>query len=76
MNDLSIQKGLNPVFILVGVTIGLIILAVFGGMTLLGATNSANLASATDVLSQTLPIVGIGVFVGIIVVAMKFGGGK
>ena len=76
MNDLSIQKGLNPVFILIGLVVGLIILAIFGGMTLLGANNSANLGSATEILSQTLPIVGIGVFVGIIVIAMKFGGGK
>lgn len=72
MNDLAIEKGLNPVFILIGLTVGLIILAVFAGMTLLGAQNSANLNSAIVTLSQTLPIVGIAVFVGIIVVALKF----
>jgi hypothetical protein len=52
----------------------LIVLAVLGGMSLLGANNSANLASATSTLSQTLPIIGIGVFVAIIGMALKLGG--
>jgi hypothetical protein len=71
---LSIKEGINPVLIIVGTVIGLIVLAVLGGMSLLGANNSANLASATSTLSQTLPIIGIGVFVAIIGMALKLGG--
>ena len=71
---MSIGKGMNPVFILIGLVVGLIVLAIFGGMSLLGANNSANLNSARSTLSQTLPIVGIGVFVGIISAALKIGG--
>ncbi len=58
--------------ILIGLVIGLIVLGIFGGLSVLGANNSANLASATGILSQTLTIVGIGVFIGIITTALRF----
>lgn len=71
---LAIQKGMNPVMILIGLVVGLLVLGVFGTMTLLGANTSANLASATSTLAQTLPIVGIGIFIAIIGVALRMGG--
>ncbi len=70
----TISTGLNPVMIIIGLVVGLIVLNIFNGMTLLGANISANLASGTSTLAQTLPIVSIGVFIAIIGLALKIGG--
>lgn len=73
---MAIAKGLNPVMILIGATVGLVVLGIFGGLSIIGAQNSANLASSVAILSQSLVIVGVGVFVGLITMAMRLGGGK
>jgi len=73
---LAIAKGINPVLILVGATVGLIVLGIFGGLSILGAQNSANLASSVAILSQSLVIIGVGVFIGLITMAMKLGGSR
>jgi hypothetical protein len=68
---MGISKGLNPVMILVGAGAGLIVLGIFNQMTILGDTNSANLASGTSTVSQGLPLVGVGVFLALTAVALK-----
>lgn len=70
----SKRASTNPVFLLVGVVVGLIVLTIFGGMAIVGAQNSANLGSATGLISQALPLVGVGIFVSLIGIAMKAGG--
>ena len=64
----------NPIFLLVSVVVGLIVLAIFGGMAIVGAQNSANLASGTSLISQALPLIGVGIFISLIGIAMKAGG--
>ena len=64
----------NPVYILVSIVVALIVLGIFGAMSILGAQNSANLASGTSLISQALPLVGVGIFVALIGLAMKSGG--
>lgn len=56
---------------IVGIAIALIILALIGAMAILGTQNSANLESATNTISQFLPIVGIAVAVGVTIAALK-----
>lgn len=73
---MAIQRGMNPVMILVGVAVGLIVLGIFTTLSVLGAQNSANLVSANSILSQGLVIVGVGVFIGTVSLAMRLGGGK
>ena len=70
----SKRAAANPIFVLVSVVVGLIVLAIFGGMSIVGAQNSANLASGTSLISQALPLIGVGIFVSLIGIAMKAGG--
>lgn len=76
MASKGLMGSINPMFILIGVAVGLVVLAIFGGMSILGANNSANLASATSIISQFLSIIGVGVAVGLVVLALKIGGGN
>lgn len=76
MSNGGLIGAINPMFILIGVVVGLVVLAIFGGMSILGANNSANLASATSIVSQFLSIIGVGVAIGLVVLALRLGGGK
>ncbi len=56
---------------LVGVAITLVIVAIIAGMSIIGAQDSANLASGANQLSQFLTLIGVAVALGIVVKLLK-----
>ena len=55
---------------LIGIAIALIVVALVAGISIIGAQNSANLLSATGIISQFLSIVGIAVAIGVVITVL------
>lgn len=63
---MGISAGMNPMWKLVGIAVGLVVIALLGAMSILGANNSANLASASSNIAQFIGLIGLAIAVGIL----------
>jgi hypothetical protein len=70
----SIQHGLGSVNLIVGVAIGLAVLAVISTLTILATGSSAGIVSAISQINAFLSLIGLGVAVGLLTIL--FGGGR
>lgn len=56
---------------LVGVAMTLVIIGIIAGMSIIGAQDSANLASGANQLSQFLVLIGVAVALSIVIGLLK-----
>jgi hypothetical protein len=66
-----IKTGMNPIWELVGVAIGLAVLAVVAGLSLFSAGTSSGITSAITQITTFLPLIGLGIAVGILTAAFE-----
>ena len=72
----SLSRGMNPMYLLIGLAIGLAVVAVVAALSILPTGASAGLISATTQIIAFLGIIGLGVAVGFLEIAFRFGGRK
>jgi hypothetical protein len=72
--SMNIGAGLRPVWILIGLAIGLAVIGVVSTLSLLPAGTSAGLVSATTEIASFLGLIGLGIAVGLLTMAFSSGG--
>ena len=72
----SISTGMNPMWLLLGLAIGLAAIGVVATLTILPTGASAGLISATTEIISFLALIGLGIAVGILSYAFNMGTGK
>jgi len=65
--------ALGPMGSLISIGIGIVVVVLFAGLSIVGTQNSSNLISATTTISQFLPIIGLGIAVSILGAVLRFG---
>jgi hypothetical protein len=72
-----ITTGISPIFKLIGIAVGLAVISVVAGLTILAAGTSAGLISAITQINQFLVLIGLGIaialFLGAFSVLGKYG---
>ncbi len=66
-----ISSGLDPMFKLIGIAVGLAVIAVVAGLTILAAGTSAGLVSAITQINQFLVLIGLGIAISLFLTAYQ-----
>ena len=69
-----VTSGLRPMWLLIGLAIGLAVVAVVAGLSILPTGASAGLISATTQIVAFLGLIGLGIAVGLLVSAFEHAG--
>lgn len=70
---MSLNTGMQPMYLLIGLAVGLAVVAVVAGLSVLPTGASAGLISATTEIISFLVVIGLGVAVGFLEIAFTFG---
>ena len=68
-----VTTGLKPVYLLIGLAIGLAVVAVIAGLASLPSGTSAGFISATAQINSFLGLIGLGIAVGLLGAAFAYG---
>lgn len=64
-------EGLAPMWKLIGIAVGLAVISVVAGLSILASGTSAGLISATTEIVDFLPLIGLGIAVGLMTAAFQ-----
>lgn len=67
-----VSKGMGPVQELVGLAVGLAVISVVAGLSILAAGTSAGLISAISEITAFMGLIGLGIAVGLLNRAFHF----
>jgi len=71
-----VSKGMSPVNELIGIAVGLAVVSVVAGLSILAAGTSSGLISAIAEITAFMGLIGLGIAVGLLNRAFHFTGGK
>jgi hypothetical protein len=60
-----ISGGITPIYKLIGIAVGLAVIAVVAGLSILAAGTSAGLVSAISQINQFLVLIGLGIAISL-----------
>ena len=63
---MSLSTGMAPMWKLIGIAIGLVVISVVAGLGILSAGTSAGLTSATTEITAFLVLIGLGIAIGLL----------
>jgi hypothetical protein len=71
-----ISSGLTPMWKLIGIAVGLAVVAVVAGLSILSAGTSAGLISAVSQINTFLVLIGLGIAIGLFTAAFGYAEGR
>lgn len=67
-----ISQGLTPMWKLIGIAVGLAVVSVVAGLTILSAGTSSGLVSAISQINTFLVLIGLGIAIGLFTAAFGY----
>lgn len=71
-----ISGGIQPIYKLIGIAVGLAVIAVVAGLSILASGTSAGLVSAITQINQFLVLIGLGIAISLFTGAFAYAEGK